>query len=74
MDTKSCTDINFIATDADLANRAAAVKALRDMGYADDEITEIAVAQSTDWNAKDFGGGGVKNGPGTTKFVYIGLG
>jgi hypothetical protein len=73
MEKKNFKDINIFVTDDDEANREAAIKTLKDdLHYSDAEITEIAIERSTEYDAKTFGGDGVKDSPGKASFLYIG--
>jgi len=72
MDQKNCTDINIIASDDNPVNRQAALNILLGMGYTNKQITEIAVSQSTQYDAETCGAGGSKNAPAKASFIYIG--
>jgi hypothetical protein len=72
MNTQSCMDVNIIASNNDPVNRQTAVNILKGMGYADHEITEIAVSRSTAYDANTCGAGGVADAPASAAFVYIG--
>jgi hypothetical protein len=73
MEKKNVKDLNIFVTDDDIANRAAAIKTLKDdLGYTDAEITEIAIGRVTEYDAKTFGGGGAKDAPEKASFLYIG--
>lgn len=72
MQQEKRTDINIIVSDGTNVNRQTAVNILKGFGYADSEITEIEIAQSTNYDAATCGGGGVNDAPTTAKYVYIG--